>query len=85
MGKNTEKPVGFVRAKDWRGMDVEEVIKSVEVATRIIKDGIKGEWLGEPTELQRAVQLLDIAAKFQELAMDVLMGLAEGYAKKGQV
>jgi hypothetical protein len=70
----------FITAKAWREMDTEDILKSIEIATRVIKDDITSEWLGEPTEVGRVAQLLDIGMKFQELAMEVLKGIAEGYA-----
>jgi hypothetical protein len=67
----------FVRAKVWREMGTDDILKSIETATGVLKDHLKGEALDEPSELGRVLQLLDLSAVFQEMAMGILAGLAE--------
>ena len=73
---------GFIKGKQWREMDTEDILKSVEVAARVIEDDIdiEGEALDEPTEVARVAQLLDLSAVFQELAIMVLKGELEKFA-----
>jgi hypothetical protein len=70
----------YIPAKEWRKMSADDILKSIEIATRVIVDEIEGEALDEPATLGRIAQLLDLSAVFQEMAMSVLKGLAEGYA-----
>ena len=71
----------FIKAKVWRELGTDDTLKSVEVAASVLKDYLKGEALDEPSELGRVLQLLDISAAFQEMAMEVLKGMAEGHAQ----
>jgi len=75
----------FIKAKVWRKLGANDTLKSIEIATSVIKDEIRGEALDEPSELGRALQLLDISAAFQEMAMEVLKGMAEGHAHTAPV
>lgn len=69
-----------ITAKRWRELGADDTLKSIEIAARVLDDFLKGEALDEPSTLGRIMQLLDISAKFQELAMDILKGEAEKYA-----
>lgn len=69
----------FVPANEWRKLSADDVLKSVEIAVKVIKDEITSEWLGEGAEIGRVAQLLDLSAVFQDLAMSVLKGIAEGH------
>ena len=72
--------MGFITAKQWRELGTDDVLKSVEVATRVLKDNISGEALDEPSTLARIYQLLDLSAVFQEMAIMVLKGELEKFA-----
>jgi hypothetical protein len=64
--------VDFIRAKQWRELGTDDVLKSIEVATRVLKDEISGEALDEPSAFGRVMQLLDLSAVFQEMAIMAL-------------
>jgi len=70
----------YIPAKEWRELGTDDILKSIEIATRVLKDNISGEALDEPSTLARIYQLLDLSAVFQDMAMDVLEGLMEAYA-----
>jgi len=68
-----------IKAEDWRKLESDSAIKSVEIGASVIEHEIEGEVLDEPAELARVMQLLDISAKFQEMAMKIVKGEAEKY------
>jgi len=70
----------FITAKRWRELGTDDVLKSIEIATRVLKDNISGEALDEPSTLARIYQLLDLSAVFQEMAIMVLKGELEKFA-----
>ena len=70
----------FIAAKRWREFGTDDILKSIEVATRVLDDYLSGEALDEPSTLARIYQLLDISAKFQEMATMVLKGELEKFA-----
>ena len=70
----------YIPAKVWRELAADDILKSVEIATRVLKEQIEGEAFDEPSTLARIYQLLDISAVFQEMAVKVLVGLQESYA-----
>jgi tryptophan 2,3-dioxygenase len=72
--------VSFITAKQWRELGADDVLKSIEVATRVLKDDISGEALDEPSTLARIYQLFDISAAFHQMAMEVLEGELEKFA-----
>ena len=72
--------VDFITAKQWRELGTDDVLKSIEIATKVLKDDISGEALDEPSTLARIYQLFDISAAFQEMAMEVLKGELEKFA-----
>lgn len=74
------KGMGYVPAKVWRELGTDDTLKSIEIASRVVEDYVKGERLDEPSTLARIYQLLDISAKFQQIAMMVSEGLMEEYA-----
>lgn len=69
-----------VPAKTWRELGADDTLRSIEIAARVIEDELKGEALDEPSTLGRIMKLLDISAKFQEMAMSVLRVEEEKYA-----
>jgi len=72
--------VGFITAKQWRELGTDDVLKSIEVATRVLEDYLSGEALDEPSAFGRVMQLLDLSAVFQEMAIIVLKGELEKFA-----
>jgi len=72
--------VDFITAKQWRELGTDDVLKSIEIATRVLKNDISGEALDEPSTLARIYQLLDLSAVFQEMAIMVLKGELEKFA-----
>jgi hypothetical protein len=70
----------FIAPKRWRELGTDDVLKSIEIATRVLKDDISGEALDEPSTLARIYQLLDLSAVFQEMAIMVLKGELEKFA-----
>ena len=70
----------FITAKQWREFGTDDVLKSIEIATRVLKDNISGEALDEPSTLARIYQLFDISAAFHQMAMEVLEGELEKFA-----
>ena len=69
----------FITAKRWREFGTDNILKSIEVATRVLDDYLSGEAFDEPSTLARIYQLLDISAKFQEMATMVLKGELEKF------
>ena len=70
----------FITAKQWRELGTDDVLKSIEIATRVLKNDISGEALDEPSTLARIYQLFDISAAFHQMAMEVLEGELEKFA-----
>jgi tryptophan 2,3-dioxygenase len=70
----------FITAKQWRELGTDDILKSVEVATKVLEDDISGEALDEPSTLARIYQLFDISAAFHQMAMKVLEGELEKFA-----
>ena len=70
----------FIKAKVWRKLGANDTLKSIEIATSVIKDEIRGEALDEPSTLARIYQLFDISAAFHQMAMKVLEGELEKFA-----
>jgi hypothetical protein len=70
----------FIKAKRWMELGADDILKSIEVATRVLKDDISGEALDEPSTLARIYQLLDLSAVFQEMAMMMLKEELEKFA-----
>jgi hypothetical protein len=72
--------VGFIKAKQWRELGTDDILKSIEVATRVLEDYLSGEALDKPSAFGRVMQLLDLSAVFQEMAIIVLKGELEKFA-----
>jgi tryptophan 2,3-dioxygenase len=70
----------FITAKQWRELGTDDILKSIEIATQVLKDDISGEALDEPSTLARIYQLFDISAAFHQMAMEVLEGELEKFA-----
>ncbi|MBA7624515.1 hypothetical protein ES703_31924 [subsurface metagenome] len=66
-----------ISAKQWRELGADDTLKSIEVATSVLKDFLKGEALDDVSTLGRIMQLIDLSAVFQEMAMSVLKGVEE--------
>ena len=69
-----------IKAKTWREMAADDILKSVEVAISVVKEQLEGEALDEPSTMGRVLQLLDLSAVFQEMAFKIVQGQAESYA-----
>ena len=70
----------FITAKQWRELGTDDILKSIEIATRVLKDDMRGAALDEPSTLARIYQLFDISAAFHQIAMEVLEGELEKFA-----
>ena len=67
--------VDFVPAKTWRGMGLDDMLKSIEIGTRCVKGELEDEASDARTEISLTLRLLDISMAFQELAFGRLKDL----------
>jgi len=68
----------LITAKEWRTFSSDDLLKSVEVGISVLKDQLKGEAFDLPSTVGRILQLLDISAVFQEMAMGIIEGRLPG-------
>jgi hypothetical protein len=72
----------FITAKYWRGLGTDDVLKSIEVAARVLEDRSSMEAPDEPSAVGRVMQLLDMSAQFQEMAITALKGARERFVHR---
>ena len=61
-----------ITAKQWRELGIDDALKSVQIAALVVGDELGCEALDEASTAGRIMQLLDLSAKFQGLAISVL-------------
>jgi len=72
----------LIWAKKFREMTTEEIIESMENAISVLETRLGEEAHDTPTMLERALIMLDLAMRLQEMAGDVIRGVEESQLEK---